>query len=341
MYSLLVRLLFILSAETAHSFTMNFMRIILYLPGMRSMLRAIYNNDKPVNILNLQFRNNTGIAAGFDKNAKYLDILETLGFGFIEIGTVTPLPQEGNEKPRLFRLTRDKALINRMGFNNEGVDRVCDRLRKRKTKIIIGGNIGKNKITPNEEAVNDYAICFEKLYPLCDYFVINVSSPNTPGLRALQGGEELKIIILKLMQLRANYILMGQIQKPVLLKIAPDLDDVQLDEIIRVSHETHLDGLIATNTTLERNQLKTSTARLQSIGAGGLSGAPLTHKSTAMIQYLRDRTTLPIIATGGVMTNKDALDKMTAGANLLQLYTGFIYKGPGLVKAIVTASPGL
>jgi dihydroorotate dehydrogenase len=334
MYSILVRILFILPAETAHTFTMAFMRLVLYIPGVKQYLNSQFSNHKPVNLLGLEFKNKVGMAAGFDKNAKYLDILEMLGFGFIEIGTVTPKPQAGNDKPRLFRLIKDKALINRMGFNNDGVDIVYERLRKRKTKIIIGGNIGKNKLTPNEDAVSDYSICFNKLYLVCDYFVINVSSPNTPGLRALQDKEELKKIIANLMAGRNEFIKAGQIQKPILLKIAPDLSKEQLDEIIEVAHETKLDGLIATNTTISRAHLLTEKTKLDSIGAGGLSGAPLSPRATSVTDYLRTKTNLPIMATGGVMTVKDAMEKMKAGADLVQVYTGFIYGGPGLVKAI-------
>ena len=338
MYSILVRLLFILSAESAHSFTMNFMRMMLYIPGVRFILKSVYKNDRPINVLGLEFKNNTGIAAGFDKNAKYLDILETLGFGYIEIGTVTPKPQAGNEKPRLFRLIKDKALINRMGFNNDGVEIVYERLKNRKTKLIIGGNIGKNKQTPNEEAVNDYAICFEKLYTVCDYFVINVSSPNTPGLRALQDKDELLKIISRLMSQRESFMQQGVKQKPVLLKIAPDLTETQLDEVLEVINQTRLDGIIATNTTISRENLVSPLEDVNSIGMGGLSGAPLTQRSTQIIKYLSDKTKIPIIATGGVMTPADAKNKMDAGASLIQLYTGFIYGGPGLVKEIVNNS---
>lgn len=221
-----------------------------------------------------------------------------------------------------------------MGFNNEGVEVIAARLRRRKTKLIIGGNIGKNKLTPNEEAVNDYAICFEKLYEVCDYFVINVSSPNTPGLRALQDKDELLKIITKLMSIRANFVHQGHLQKPLLLKIAPDLSTEQLDEVVEVIHQTNLDGLIATNTTIGRENLRTSASEIAAIGAGGLSGAPLTQKSTEVIKHLRLKTQIPIIANGGIMTQADAQQKLDAGANLVQLYSGFIYGGPGLVKQI-------
>ncbi len=334
MYSILVRFLFVLSAETAHLFTMHFMRVALCIPGIKKLLNTIYKNENPVTFLGLHFKNGVGVAAGFDKNADYLEILETLGFGFIEIGTVTPKPQNGNDKPRLFRLVKDRALINRMGFNNEGVEVIAARLRRRKTKLIIGGNIGKNKLTPNEEAVNDYAICFEKLYEVCDYFVINVSSPNTPGLRALQDKDELLKIITKLMSIRANFVHQGHLQKPLLLKIAPDLSTEQLDEVVEVIHQTNLDGLIATNTTIGRENLRTSASEIAAIGAGGLSGAPLTQKSTEVIKHLRLKTQIPIIANGGIMTQADAQQKLDAGANLVQLYSGFIYGGPGLVKQI-------
>ncbi len=334
MYSIIVRILFILTPEAAHTFTMQFMRIILYFPVIKPLLKYIYKNEKPVKFLGLTFKNKAGLAAGFDKNAKYLETLEAFGFGFVEIGTVTPKPQSGNEKPRLFRLLSDKALINRMGFNNEGVDAIYHRLKNRNTSIIIGGNIGKNKSTPNEEAANDYALCFQKLYDVCDYFVINVSSPNTPGLRALQDKEELKKIISRLMVIRGEFINEGKTQKPILLKIAPDLTNEQLDEVVEVADDTFLDGLIATNTTISRDQLTTELENIAKIGAGGLSGAPLTKKSTEVLRYLRTKTKIPIMATGGVMNAADAKEKLAAGAQLVQVYTGFIYSGPSLIKEI-------
>jgi dihydroorotate dehydrogenase len=256
MYLFLVRILFILPPEAAHAFAMNFLQLTIKVPGVKRMIKNHFYIHKPVRLLGLEFPNRVGIAAGFDKNAKYLEVLETLGFGFAEIGTVTPKPQPGNDKPRSFRLVRDKALINRMGFNNDGVETVRERLLNRKTSILIGGNIGKNKVTPNEDAVNDYAICFERLYEVCDYFVINVSSPNTPGLRALQDKDALVKIISKLMQMREGFTRKGAGQKPLLLKIAPDLTHEQLDEIIEVTHSTKLDGLIATNTTISREKFK-------------------------------------------------------------------------------------
>ncbi len=334
MYKILLRLLFVLSPENAHYFTMNFIRLICYIPGVKTILRSIYKNDNPVDFLGIKFKNKVGMAAGFDKNANYLEELETLGFGSIEIGTVTPKAQPGNDKPRLFRLVNDKALINRMGFNNEGMDKVYERLRNRKPGLVIGGNIGKNKVTPNEEAANDYALCFEKLYDVCDYFVINVSSPNTPGLRALQDKDELQKIITRLHSLREDFIHQGKNRKPVLLKIAPDLTMQQLDEVIEVVHSTQLDGIIATNTTIGRENLLTPKSTIDSIGAGGLSGAPLTKRSTEVIQYLRSKTAVPMIATGGIMTREDAKEKLNAGADLVQLYTGFVYGGPSLVKGL-------
>jgi dihydroorotate dehydrogenase len=313
---------------------MGVLKGIIKIPGVKAMIKKSFFVHKPLEVFGLRFPNRVGLAAGFDKNALYLEVFEALGFGFVEIGTVTPKPQPGNDKPRSFRLVKDKALINRMGFNNDGVQVIKERLQKRKTKIIIGGNIGKNKITPNENAADDYAICYRELYDVCDYFVINVSSPNTPGLRALQDKDELLRIISRLMNLREEFVLSGKKKKPLLLKIAPDLGREQLDEILEVSHETMLDGLVATNTTISRDGLHSLKEKVESIGAGGLSGAPLTEKSTSVLEYLCRRTRIPVIATGGVMTARDAKEKLDAGASLVQVYTGFIYNGPPLVKSI-------
>ena len=299
----------------------------------------------------LQFKNPVGLGAGFDKNAKYLRELECLGFGFVEIGTVTPLPQAGNDKPRLFRLTKDKALINRMGFNNDGVQVIAERLRQwsivngqlkdsnsrlttHDSRLIIGGNIGKNKNTPNEDAWKDYEICFKELHPYVDYFVVNVSSPNTPGLRELQEKEPLRKILSHLQAENSKL----KIQKPLLLKIAPDLTKEQTDDVIDLALEIKLDGLVATNTTIERSGLRTHDSRLTRIGAGGLSGLPLKHRSTEMLKYICEKTNgkVPVIASGGIFTGEDAREKMDAGASLLQVWTGFIYEGPGIVKKICT-----
>lgn len=288
-------------------------------------------------MFNIQFSNPVGLGAGFDKNAKYLAELECLGFGFVEIGTVTPLSQAGNDKPRLFRLPKDKALINRMGFNNDGVKEIAKRLKKWKeknknSKLVIGGNIGKNKITPNEDAWKDYEICFKELHPYVDYFVVNVSSPNTPGLRELQEKESLRKI---LTHLQAINITQPE-TKPLLLKIAPDLTQEQIDDVIDLALEIKLDGLVATNTTISRSGLQTSASRVQAIGAGGLSGLPVKQRSTEVVKYICQKTggKIPVVASGGIFTGDDAKEKLDAGASLIQVWTGFIYEGPGIVKRI-------
>lgn len=280
----------------------------------------------------LHFPNPIGLAAGFDKNAQYLPALSKLGFGFIEIGTVTPRPQEGNPKPRLFRLPIDKALINRMGFNNDGMDVIAKRLQQRDRKMIVGGNIGKNKITPNEDAVKDYLMCFDTLYPHVDYFVVNVSSPNTPNLRELQDKEALRQLLGKVQAQNRK----KPHPKPVFLKIAPDLSHSQLDEIIEIVKETGIAGIIATNTTISREELKTERTIIEALGPGGLSGAPLQERSYEILQYLRAHCPkeLVLISSGGIMTAEEAQRRLDAGADLIQLYTGFIYEGPGLIKRI-------
>ena len=298
--------------------------------------RYAYPVSKPVTIFGLKFPNRIGLGAGFDKNAKYLQELQTLGFGFVEIGTVTPRPQKGNEKPRLFRLVNDKALINRMGFNNEGVEEVSKRLKKwRKdehNRFIIGGNIGKNKDTPNEEAWKDYEICFRALHPYVDFFVVNVSSPNTPGLRALQDKDSLKKILTQLQALNAEI----HTPRPVLLKIAPDLTWTQIDDVIELANEINLDGLVATNTTIERNGLLTSNEAIKQIGNGGLSGKPLNERSTEIVSYIGKKANprIPIIASGGIFNAEDANEKFQAGASLIEVWTGFIYEGPFIVRKI-------
>ena len=283
-------------------------------------------------VFGLKFDNPVGLAAGFDKDAKLFDELASFGFGFIEIGTVTPLQQDGNPKPRLFRLKDDSGLINRMGFNNQGIEAVVARLRRKKSDIIIGGNIGKNKVTPNEEAANDYAICFEKLFPYVDYFAVNVSSPNTPGLRDLQERAPLTALLNSLQELNNK----KDKRKPILLKIAPDLTNEQLDDIIDIVADTKIDGVIATNTTIDRSGLKTDKNKVDAIGNGGLSGKPVGLRSTEVIKYLADKSNraFPIIGVGGIHSAEDALEKLDAGATLLQVYTGFIYEGPSLVKRI-------
>jgi dihydroorotate dehydrogenase len=280
----------------------------------------------------IDFPNPVGLAAGFDKDAKHIDALACLGFGFIEIGTLTPKAQDGNPAPRLFRLPTDKALINRMGFNNGGVDAAVLRLQQRKERIIIGGNIGKNKITPNEEAYKDYEYNVKALHAVVDYFVVNVSSPNTPGLRELQEKAPLMDLLHKVQAV--NKALPNP--KPVLLKIAPDLTDTQLDDIIEIVSATQIDGIVATNTTIDRSLLQTLAAEVEAIGAGGLSGKPVTARSTEVIRYIHQKTngTIPMIAVGGIFTAADAIEKLNAGASLVQVYTGFIYEGPGMVKRI-------
>jgi dihydroorotate dehydrogenase len=280
----------------------------------------------------LTFKNPVGLAAGFDKDAKLFNELASCGFGFIEVGTVTPKPQEGNEKPRLFRLPEDNGLINRMGFNNGGVEEMVERLRKRKTNVIIGGNIGKNKITPNEHAVDDYLFCFEALFPVVDYFVVNVSSPNTPNLRELQDKEPLTELLTRLTIENEK----KDKQKPILLKIAPDLTDGQLLDIIDIVKESRIAGVIATNTTISREGLKTNPDEIERIGMGGLSGKPVTIRSTEVIRFLADKSNkaFPIIGVGGIFTAEDAIEKLDAGADLVQVYTGFIYEGPSIVEKI-------
>lgn len=355
MYRLLRSFLFLFSPEWVHYFSMNSLKLLCR-TGFGKLIRKLYRpkEDIQYSLFNLQFQNKVGLGAGFDKNAKYLRELECLGFGFVEIGTVTPLPQAGNDQPRLFRLPKDKALINRMGFNNDGVKVIAERLRQwsivnrqsgkkhspltiHYSRLIIGGNIGKNKNTPNEEAWKDYEICFKELLPYVDYFVVNVSSPNTPGLRELQEKESLKKILTNLQVINQERITSDQ--KPILLKIAPDLSQDQIDDVIDLAMEIKLDGLVATNTTISRSGLTTKDSRLKAIGAGGLSGLPLKHRSTEVIKYICEKTKgqVPVIASGGIFTGADAQEKMNAGASLVQVWTGFIYEGPGIVKKICKA----
>lgn len=300
------------------------------------MIRSLWCIENPVlkkNVLGLHFTNPVGLAAGFDKDAKHIRAMSALGFGSIEVGTVTPLPQPGNDRPRSFRLPKDEALINRMGFNNQGVDVMVARLKHiDRKKVVIGGNIGKNKSTPNEKAISDYEICFEKLFDYVDYFVVNVSSPNTPGLRSLQEKEPLTKLLSRLQELNHQH----EQPKPVLLKIAPDLTFTQLDEIIEIILQTRLAGVIATNTTISRKGLLSSPKLIEECGAGGLSGKPLTHRSTEIIQYLSGRSMgqFSIIGVGGIHSEKDALEKIEAGAAIVQIYTGLIYEGPALIKRI-------
>ena len=336
MYSLIKRILFLLSPEKAHYTAMGALGVLRSLPGGRRLLQALFSCKDPAmqrTVFGITFPNPVGLAAGFDKDARWLDELECLGFGFVEIGTVTPVSQPGNERPRLFRLPTDQALINRMGFNNQGAAAAARRIAARKGRIIVGGNIGKNKLTPNEDAVRDYVQCFEALYPVVDYFVVNVSSPNTPGLRSLQEKEPLRKLLGELQALNRRQT----VPKPLLLKIAPDLTDTQLDDIIEIAVETRISGLVATNTTLSREGLLTPSVAVARMGAGGLSGKPLTGRSTEVIRYLHDKTggTLPIIAVGGIFSARDAREKLDAGASLVQVYTGFIYEGPAIAQKIL------
>jgi len=328
--------LFLFPPERAHHLTVGAFRLLLRIPLLSALARRWYRLDDPRlerRFLGLHFRNPVGLAAGFDKNGKYLDTMAALGFGFIEVGTSTPLGQIGNPQPRLFRLPQDEALINRMGFNNEGAGALAERLRgKRPPGLIVGGNIGKNKNTPNEQAIEDYQLAFGQLFPLVDYFVVNVSSPNTPDLRALQDREPLTRLLGDLQQLNRAQAA----PKPILLKIAPDLSDAQLDDILDIVQHTGIAGVIATNTTTNRANLATPVTELDAIGAGGLSGKPLKNRSTEVIRYLHQQSggKLFIIGVGGIASAEDALEKIAAGASLVQIYTGLIYEGPGLVNRI-------
>ncbi len=365
MYQFFKPILFLLSPEKAHGITMRLLIFVLKIPGVSFILRKLFLLKDPrleKNILGLKFKNPVGLAAGFDKDAKYIDALTDLGFGFIEVGTVTPLAQNGNEQPRLFRLPESEALINRMGFNNGGVEEMVERLKKIKNKqVIIGGNIGKNKITSNETAYQDYEKCFTALFPYVDYFVVNVSSPNTPDLRALQDKVPLSFLLGRIQTLNSIMSVSSRFPKsetrnpksefgkpksetrnpkslkPVFLKIAPDLNTEQLDDILDIVAANNLAGIVATNTTISREGLKENEDEIKNIGAGGVSGKTLSEHSTDIIRYLRQNTRqkdLIIIGVGGISSGDDALEKIKAGADLIQIYTGLVYEGPGLVKAI-------
>lgn len=335
MYKTLLKpFLFKLDAERAHNFTFGLMQFVLGIPGVRGLWYAGSVRSKKLGreLFGVYFPNPVGLAAGMDKNASLVDAWFYLGFGFVEIGTVTPRPQEGNPKPRLFRLPADEALINRMGFNNLGVEKVAKRLKKRYTTIVVGGNIGKNKDTPNEQAADDYLKCFDALYEYVDYFVVNVSSPNTPGLRELQEKEPLTRLLATINQRNGE----KPQRRPVLLKIAPDLSNEQLDDILTILNETGIDGIIATNTTIDRQGLRTAQSEVEAIGAGGLSGKPVLNRSNEVIRYLRIKAgpKLPIIGVGGIHSAGDAVEKLRAGADLVQVYSGLVYEGPGLVNRI-------
>lgn len=349
MYQLLRKFLFNFDAEKVHYFSMNALSFLSKVPFGKRILKTIFSpkNPHPVTAFNLIFKNAVGLAAGFDKNALYLTELELLGFGFVEIGTVTPLPQEGNDKPRLFRLPKDKAIVNRMGFNNDGVKEIKERLTRYKAnrtsieglnsegRFIIGGNIGKNKVTPNEDAWKDYEICFNELHDVVDYFVVNVSSPNTPGLRDLQQKDSLRKILTHLQQLNSG----KNIQRPLLLKISPDLATEELEDIIDLALEIKLDGLVATNTTINRGDLTSSKELIENIGAGGVSGLPLNTVSKNICAFIHAKTNgqIPIISSGGIFTPQDARERIENGASLIQIWTSFIYKGPSIVKKICKA----
>lgn len=331
MYKTIIKpILFKFDPERVHHFTFTSLKVMNKIPGASSLIRSQFQIQHPTlerEVFGLKFKNPVGLAAGLDKNAELFDEMENFGFGFIEIGTLTPKPQEGNPKRRLFRLREDEGIINRMGFNNEGVWKAVERLKKNKGTL-IGGNIGKNKVTPNEEAISDYEICYEALYPYVDYFVVNVSSPNTPNLRELQDKEPLKNLLNALQQKNA----LQASPKPILLKIAPDLTDEQLLDIIDIVKETNIAGVIATNTTIERKNLQSSNQK----ETGGLSGKPLSKRSTEVIRFLSQKSdnAFPIIGVGGIHSAEDALEKLDAGASLVQLFTGFIYEGPDLIRSI-------
>lgn len=336
MYNLLKPLVFLLDPEKAHHLTITLLRMMRRIPLIGSAVVKNWQYTHPSlrrTFMGIDFPNPVGLAAGFDKDGKYFEDMTALGFGFIEIGTVTPLPQAGNPRQRLFRLIKDQGIINRMGFNNEGVEAMVKRLKERRDKqIIIGGNIGKNKVTPNDIADQDYNKCFDQLHHLVDYFVVNVSSPNTPNLRDLQEKEPLTKLLKGLQQRNDSY----DKRKPILLKIAPDLTDEQLDDILDIVQETDIEGVISTNTTIYRSGLKTSDAEIEKIGNGGLSGAPLKARSTEVIKYLADRMDKRkiIIGVGGITSGQDAIEKLEAGASLVQVYSGLVYAGPTLVREI-------
>lgn len=336
MYKRIIRpLLFLIPPETVHHIIVLIIKFIYRIPGFKTLLRKIYvYNDQQLNreLFGIHFTNPVGLAAGFDKNASFFREFSVFGFGFIEIGTVTPLGQPGNSRPRLFRISRDQGLINRMGFNNLGLDEAIQKLRNKPEGLIIGGNIGKNTATPNETAADDYATCFEGLYPFVDYFVINVSCPNISDLSELQDKDLLKGILVRLSDLRST---MAR-KKPILVKISPDLDSNQIDEVLELISLTGMDGVVATNTSVQRVNLISRSDLINKIGQGGLSGKPLRQRSTEIIKYIADKTNgkLTIIGVGGIMSPDDAIEKIHAGAHLIQIYTGFIYEGPAIIKRI-------
>ena len=340
LYKAVIRpFLFRIDPEKVHYKVFRWLHLIFRFPGARNICRSLYVVDDPNlhrRVFDIEFPNPVGLAAGFDKDAKLFNDLSDLGFGFIEVGTVTPLAQPGNDQPRMFRLPKDEALINRMGFNNDGMLTMAERLKKRRKNIIIGGNIGKNKDTPNEHAHTDFEKCFRQLFNVVDYFAVNVSSPNTPGLRTLQDKEPLLRLLMRLQEVNKELSTIHAARRPILLKIAPDLNNDQLDEIIEVVISSKVDGIIATNTTVSREGLVTSEQEIAHAGVGGLSGKPLKQRSTEVIRYLAHKSQgkFKIIGVGGIHSANDAMEKLNAGASLIQLYTGFIYEGPALISEI-------
>jgi dihydroorotate dehydrogenase len=336
MYKALFRpILFLIDPEKVHHLVILFVRLLTTLPGMKKIIRNYLNYSHPIlktSIAGLEFENKVGLAAGFDKNADFINDFLIFGFSFIEIGTVTPSPQPGNPKPRLFRLVKDNALINRMGINNKGAEHAVNQLKNRDKSILIGGNIGKNTITPDEKAAEDYEKCFNLLYEVVDYFTVNVSCPNVKGLELLQDAHSLSEILSRIMKVRSA----KSLRKPVFLKISPDLTFKQVDEIIAIYHEVGLDGIVATNTTKSRSELKTDEGIVAQIGYGGLSGNPLKNRSLKIIRYIckQSEYRIPVIGVGGIITADDAIDMIKAGASLVQVYTGFIYDGPFIVRRI-------
>lgn len=333
LYRSLIRpLAFAMDPERAHYRTMAVFGVGLALPGVGGALRkSLSSGAEPsdaVTVAGLTFPHRVGLAAGFDKDGRWLHALQAMGFAFVEVGTVTPKPQPGNPKPRLFRLKADRGLINRMGFNNGGLEQLVERLKRRPEGLIVGGNIGRNKVTSNEHAADDYHACFVALHPHVDYFAVNVSSPNTPGLRELQDRAPLTALLQRLQEHNRGQ----DIQRPVFLKIAPDLTDAQLDDIVALVADTGIDGVIATNTTISRDGLRTPAAEVEAIGAGGLSGAPVRKRSTEVVRYLRERGDFAIIGVGGIEDGPSAREKAEAGADLVQVYSGMVYTGPGIVR---------
>ena len=329
-------LFFLMSAEKAHYFAMGFFSVVIRIPGIEFLLKRYFNQsgaDDVVKVCGLDFPNSVGLAAGFDKDARWLRELAVLGFGHVEIGTLTPVAQPGNPQPRLFRLPTDSALLNRMGFNNGGVEAAVERLKRRPKGLIVGGNIGRNKFTTNENAVDDYIKCFDALHPYVDYFTVNVSSPNTPGLRELQDKEPLSALLRAVVALNNS----KQIQRPVFLKIAPEMTESQLDDIVDIIITEQVDGVIAANTTINRADLSTESSIVESLGAGGISGVPVRNQSTEVVKYLHEKSggAFPIIGVGGIDSVESAREKLDAGASLVQVYTGMIFKGPGLASQII------